>query len=82
MVLNAYKLIFFYLKVLWKYSGEIQPLKLMARDTISIGKNISTKAIGKMEREVIIYKLHALRNLLSKRHRRRRLVPCTKIYFL
>ncbi|KAG7311372.1 hypothetical protein JYU34_002411 [Plutella xylostella] len=45
-------------KVLWKYSGEIQPLKLLARDTTSIGKNISTKAIGKMEREDItnIYK--------------------------
>ncbi|OWR44550.1 putative annulin [Danaus plexippus plexippus] len=40
-------------KVLWKYSGEIQPLKLLARDTISIGQNISTKAIGRMEREDI-----------------------------
>ncbi|XP_068621101.1 annulin-like isoform X2 [Battus philenor] len=40
-------------KVLWKYSGEIQPLKLMARDTTSIGQNISTKAIGTMEREDI-----------------------------
>uniref|UniRef100_A0A2A4JKA1 protein-glutamine gamma-glutamyltransferase n=1 Tax=Heliothis virescens TaxID=7102 RepID=A0A2A4JKA1_HELVI len=40
-------------KVLWKYSGEIQPLKLMARDTVSIGQNISTKAISKMEREDI-----------------------------
>ncbi|XP_037297754.1 annulin isoform X2 [Manduca sexta] len=40
-------------KVLWKYSGEIQPLKLLARDTTSIGKNISTKAIGSMEREDI-----------------------------
>lgn len=40
-------------KILWKYSGEIQPLKLMARDTTSIGQNISTKAIGRMEREDI-----------------------------
>ncbi|XP_047544749.1 annulin-like isoform X1 [Vanessa atalanta] len=40
-------------KVLWKYSGEIQPLKLLARDTVSIGQNISTKAIGRMEREDI-----------------------------
>ncbi|XP_050670060.1 annulin isoform X1 [Leptidea sinapis] len=40
-------------KVLWKYSGEIQPLKLIARDTTSIGQNISTKSIGKMEREDI-----------------------------
>ncbi|XP_063376431.1 annulin isoform X1 [Cydia fagiglandana] len=40
-------------KVLWKYSGEIQPLKLLARDTTSVGQNISTKAIGKMEREDI-----------------------------
>ncbi|KAL4712854.1 hypothetical protein ACJJTC_011924 [Scirpophaga incertulas] len=45
-------------KILWKYSGEIQPLKLMKRDTVSIGQKISTKAIGKMEREDItdIYK--------------------------
>ncbi|XP_041969290.1 annulin-like isoform X2 [Aricia agestis] len=42
-------------KVLWKYSGEIQPLKLLARDTTSIGQNISTKAIGKMEREDITH---------------------------
>lgn len=40
-------------RILWKYSGEIQPLKLLARDTTSIGQNISTKAIGKMEREDI-----------------------------
>lgn len=40
-------------KVLWKYSGEIQPLKLLARDTTSIGQDISTKAIGKMENEDI-----------------------------
>ncbi|XP_034826391.1 annulin-like isoform X2 [Maniola hyperantus] len=40
-------------KVLWKYFGEIQPLKLLARDTVSIGQNISTKAIGRMEREDI-----------------------------
>lgn len=40
------------LQVLWKYSGEIQPLKLLARDTTSIGQNITTKAIGKMEHEV------------------------------
>lgn len=44
--------VFFIFKVLWKYSGEIQPLKLMARDTTSIGQYISTKAIGTMEREV------------------------------
>ncbi|KPJ06440.1 Annulin [Papilio machaon] len=40
-------------RVLWKYSGEIQPLKLMARDTTSIGQYISTKAVGTMEREDI-----------------------------
>ncbi|XP_075992470.1 annulin-like isoform X2 [Anticarsia gemmatalis] len=40
-------------KVMWKYSGEIQPLKMMARDSVSIGQFISTKAIGKMEREDI-----------------------------
>lgn len=39
-------------QVLWKYSGEIQPLKFLARDTVSIGQHISTKAIGRMEREV------------------------------
>lgn len=32
-------------QVLWKYSGEIQPLKFLARDTVSIGQHISTKAI-------------------------------------
>ncbi|CAH0748849.1 unnamed protein product [Diatraea saccharalis] len=40
-------------KILWKYSGEIQPLKLIKRDTVSIGQKISTKAIGRMEREDI-----------------------------
>ncbi|CAG4998459.1 unnamed protein product [Parnassius apollo] len=40
-------------KVLWKYFGEIQPLKLLGRDTTSIGQNISTKALGTMEREDI-----------------------------
>ncbi|KAI5632166.1 transglutaminase family domain-containing protein [Phthorimaea operculella] len=40
-------------KILWKYSGEIQPLKLVARDTKSIGQMISTKTIGKIEREDI-----------------------------
>lgn len=45
-------------KVLWMYSGEIQPLKLIGRDTMSIGQSISTKSIGKMDREDItnIYK--------------------------
>ncbi|XP_072936841.1 annulin-like isoform X2 [Epargyreus clarus] len=42
-------------KVLWKYSGEIQPLKLMARDTTSIGQNLSTKAIAKMERDDVTH---------------------------
>ncbi|XP_052759591.1 annulin isoform X1 [Galleria mellonella] len=40
-------------KVLWKYSGEIQPLKLLKRDTVTIGQFISTKAIGSMDREDI-----------------------------
>ncbi|XP_028170220.1 annulin-like isoform X2 [Ostrinia furnacalis] len=40
-------------KLLWLYTGEIQPLKLLGRDTRSIGQNLSTKAIGRMEREDI-----------------------------
>ncbi|XP_045490802.1 annulin isoform X1 [Colias croceus] len=40
-------------QVLWKFSGEIQPLKFMDRDTTYIGQQICTKAIGKMEREDI-----------------------------
>lgn len=45
------------LQLLWKYSGEIQPLKLLGRDTKSIGQNLSTKAIGRMEREVSRHRL-------------------------
>ncbi|XP_044742893.1 annulin isoform X2 [Chrysoperla carnea] len=40
-------------KVYWKYSGPTQPLKLMRKDTLGIGKFMSTKAVGKMEREDI-----------------------------
>ncbi|XP_049869719.1 annulin isoform X2 [Pectinophora gossypiella] len=40
-------------KVLWKFTGVIQPLKLLGRDTTSIGRMISTKTIGRMEREDI-----------------------------
>ncbi|XP_050560187.1 annulin isoform X3 [Spodoptera frugiperda] len=40
-------------KILWKYSGEIQPLKFIKVDTEYVGQNISTKAVGKMEREDI-----------------------------
>ncbi|XP_026726770.1 annulin-like [Trichoplusia ni] len=37
----------------WKYSGDGHPLKLLYRDTSSVGQNISTKAMGKIEREDI-----------------------------
>ncbi|RVE54165.1 hypothetical protein evm_001288 [Chilo suppressalis] len=54
-------------KILWKYSGEIQPLKLIKRDTISIGQKISTKAIGKMEREDITDKYKYPERTLEER---------------
>ncbi|CAH0603030.1 unnamed protein product [Chrysodeixis includens] len=37
----------------WKYSGDGRPLKLLKREIGKIGLNISTKAMGKMEREDI-----------------------------
>lgn len=40
-------------KVFWKYNGPSQPLKLIRKDMAGIGISISTKTIGKMEREDI-----------------------------
>ncbi|XP_014217646.1 annulin [Copidosoma floridanum] len=40
-------------KVFWRYNGPSQPLKLVRKDTDSIGQKISTKAVGKWEREDI-----------------------------
>ncbi|XP_077297889.1 annulin-like [Arctopsyche grandis] len=40
-------------KVYWRYAGPTQPLKLLRKDVVSVGKDISTKAVGKWEREDI-----------------------------
>lgn len=40
-------------KVYWRYNGETQPLKLLRKDTVTVGQFISTKAVGKWEREDI-----------------------------
>ncbi|XP_017776383.1 PREDICTED: annulin-like [Nicrophorus vespilloides] len=42
-------------KIYWKYNGPTQPLKLIRKETDSIGKFISTKAAGKFEREDITH---------------------------
>lgn len=39
----------------WKYSGPTQPLKLLRKDILGIGKFISTKAAGRFEREDITH---------------------------
>ncbi|KAG1715027.1 Annulin [Nymphon striatum] len=40
-------------KVYWRYSGPNQPLKLITKKAEEIGKHISTKAVGKFDREDI-----------------------------
>lgn len=40
-------------KVFWRYNGPTQPLKLLRKDTHGIGQFISTKTVGKWEREDI-----------------------------
>ncbi|XP_069698765.1 annulin-like isoform X1 [Periplaneta americana] len=40
-------------KVFWRYTGPTQPLKLLRKDAQGIGQFISTKAVGKWEREDI-----------------------------
>ncbi|XP_049802797.1 annulin isoform X1 [Schistocerca nitens] len=40
-------------KVFWHYSGPTQPLKLIRKDMLGIGQNISTKAVGRFQREDI-----------------------------
>ena len=42
-------------KVYWRYHGPNQPLKLIKKSTEEIGQCISTKAIGKFEREDITH---------------------------
>ncbi|KAJ8680712.1 hypothetical protein QAD02_016499 [Eretmocerus hayati] len=42
-------------KVFWRYNGPSQPLKLVRKDIYGIGQNISTKAIGRWEREDITH---------------------------
>lgn len=40
-------------KLFWLYRGPSQPLKLMRKDTLAIGQLISTKAVGRFDREDI-----------------------------
>ncbi|XP_053695044.1 annulin [Sabethes cyaneus] len=40
-------------KVFWRYTGPAHPLKLLRKDVYGIGHFISTKAVGKWEREDI-----------------------------
>lgn len=40
-------------KVFWRYTGPYQPLKLLRKDTLAIGQMLSTKMVGKWEREDI-----------------------------
>lgn len=40
-------------KLFWLYKGPNQPLKLVRKDTLAIGQLISTKAVGRWEREDI-----------------------------
>lgn len=40
-------------KLFWRYTGPYQPLKLLRTDTLAIGQLISTKAVGRWEREDI-----------------------------
>lgn len=42
-------------KVFWRYNGPVQPLKLMRNDMYGIGRSISTKAVGRWEREDITH---------------------------
>lgn len=38
-------------KLFWRYNGPFQPVKLIRKDTLSIGHLISTKAVKKWERD-------------------------------
>lgn len=40
-------------KVVWRYAGPSQPLKLLRKDTLTVGVMLSTKAVGQWEREDI-----------------------------
>lgn len=42
-------------KVFWRYTGPHQPLKLLRKDIYGIGLLITTKAVGKWEREDITH---------------------------
>lgn len=37
--------------VFWRYNGPTEPLKFLSRDSVSIGRSISTKMVGRWERE-------------------------------
>lgn len=40
-------------KLNWRYKEPSEPFKLMCKDTTAVGKQISTKAVGRWEREDI-----------------------------
>lgn len=42
-------------KIFWRYTGPYQPLKLLRKDILGIGLLISTKAVGKWERQDITH---------------------------
>lgn len=42
-------------KIFWRYTGPYQPLKLLRKDILGIGLLISTKSVGKWERQDITH---------------------------
>lgn len=42
-------------KLFWRYTGPYQPLKLLRKDPLGVGHLISTKAVGRWEREDITH---------------------------
>lgn len=55
-------------KVYWKYTGPDQPLKLMKTTTDEVGLHISTKAVGKFEREDITHEYKAAESELRPKN--------------
>ncbi|XP_055935337.1 annulin-like isoform X1 [Argiope bruennichi] len=54
-------------KVYWRYHGPNQPLKLIKKSTEEIGQCISTKAVGKFEREDITHEYKHLERSKEER---------------
>lgn len=42
-------------KLYWRYAGPFQPLKLIRKDPVGVGHLISTKAVGRWERQDITH---------------------------